>query len=598
MKFFKYLLLFVLFFSVPLAPLAPASRASARRVSQLVGGGSALAALVTGGYYGWLRYRLAHAKTKDEQRALRERARQVLGPLVGFSLAAVGGGAVAFGLKGNHEEKLVPEQREEQRLLNRPAVGDRGTSSLEPLIVEDLQKDVDYPKLKPELYFSGFTLAYQDEQLSAFSVEQALMGWWGFGDLNRIAPGSKIKLLKRIPVSAQLESDGLSEPLNNNDELLIDEAGQFYLRFISSKQVYRLRGTSMHHPNKVMVCGELLSQVPSIKHIIELGMIDKSLPVLSDEQVCHKLFTILNGVVPERMLDAVACCENKGNFCTRMEDACIVRHDTYKNITAFFVCDGHAGPEAAYYCAQYLFDEMIRTISSFTPESVKEFLIKFDEKLKNVAQFQCGAFMQPRTDSFGVGESTPGTTLSGVLILPSGDFLLINLGDSRTIGLDNAGALVQSCVTVDHSVANLEEASRVRAAGGTIECKRVCATGRTGVAVTRALGDFQLKDIRGQNVISNVADLRLIDKKVGVQYLVIACDGLWDVMDNQRVASFVKDGISSHKSLSTITQYLVTLARNTTVECHDGRRPNNDNISVIIVDLEKLRSTQQSPVSA
>jgi len=113
-----------------------------------------------------------------------------------------------------------------------------------------------------------------------------------------------------------------------------------------------------------------------------------------------------------------------------------------------------------------------------------------------------------------------------------------NAGDARAI-LGRGGKAIR--LTVDHKATLLEEQQRIKEAGGFIVNKRVCGM----IAVTRSLGDVEMKEL----IISDpyVSETQL---KPEDNVLVIACDGLFDVMSDQEVINFIKNETCPQKASS------------------------------------------------
>ena len=65
------------------------------------------------------------------------------------------------------------------------------------------------------------------------------------------------------------------------------------------------------------------------------------------------------------------------------------------------------------------------------------------------------------------------------------------------------------------------------------------------MAVSRALGDFIYKnrcDLPAeQQQVSAEPDIKIEARDGTEEFLVIACDGIWDVMDNNEVCAFIRD---------------------------------------------------------
>ena len=105
---------------------------------------------------------------------------------------------------------------------------------------------------------------------------------------------------------------------------------------------------------------------------------------------------------------------------------------------------------------------------------------------------------------------------------------------------------------------------------------RVMAT----LAVARALGDHQFKDPNlpwGKQMVSAVPDVTFIDRRNAADdFLIIACDGIFDVMNNESAVSFVRAALGTGASLKEVATRLIRFAL---------KRGSTDNLSVIIVDV-------------
>jgi len=111
-----------------------------------------------------------------------------------------------------------------------------------------------------------------------------------------------------------------------------------------------------------------------------------------------------------------------------------------------------------------------------------------------------------------------------------------NVGDSRAI-LCRGGKAQR--LTVDHKASLPEEAKRIADAGGFIgRNKRVNGV----LAISRALGDHMLKENDVVTAIPHCNDTPLTDEDT---YLLLACDGLWDVMTDQEAIDFMLTQIKS-----------------------------------------------------
>ncbi|CCW64252.1 unnamed protein product [Phytomonas sp. EM1] len=146
------------------------------------------------------------------------------------------------------------------------------------------------------------------------------------------------------------------------------------------------------------------------------------------------------------------------------------------------------------------------------------------------------------------------------------------LGDARAVLYDGHTTIAMS---EDHKPANPKESRRIARCGGFVRFGRVCGI----LAVSRALGDFEFKMQRGsprapritdrekndvkkkknngnddtaqpEYAVSNVADVRQLHLTDNSTFLILACDGLWDVLLNEEATQFVKDFLSYTPDIS------------------------------------------------
>merc|ERR1719215_1611214 len=124
-----------------------------------------------------------------------------------------------------------------------------------------------------------------------------------------------------------------------------------------------------------------------------------------------------------------------------------------------------------------------------------------------------------------------------------------HLGDSRAV-LSRGGFATRLTSVSDHKATDPLEAKRVVEAGGQIINDRVNGM----LAMTRALGDHQLKmPILPNDVVSNVPDISSTDVGPHDSFVMLACDGVWDVMNDQQAVELV---VESLRELAPITRQL------------------------------------------
>merc|ERR1712216_581744 len=147
-----------------------------------------------------------------------------------------------------------------------------------------------------------------------------------------------------------------------------------------------------------------------------------------------------------------------------------------------------------------------------------------------------GAFKKVDGQLAALGAFKYGSTATVALIreTPTGKTLYVaNVGDSKAFLI---GGQAPKQLSVDHHVSNLSEAARVEHEGGFIFRHRVCGS----LSVTRALGDHELKGEGGG--VSCLPDVSVI-KLSGAKALVMASDGVWDVMNGFDVQEVLEDAV-------------------------------------------------------
>lgn len=117
-----------------------------------------------------------------------------------------------------------------------------------------------------------------------------------------------------------------------------------------------------------------------------------------------------------------------------------------------------------------------------------------------------------------------------------------NAGDSRAVICQDGNAVALSD---DHKPLNTEERTRIEAAGG-----YVTAVGRINgsLNLSRSIGDLKFKGNKeldpSKQIITAKPDVTTVELSSQHEFLVVACDGVWDIMSNQAIVDFVKKQLS------------------------------------------------------
>ncbi|XP_010029573.2 probable protein phosphatase 2C 47 [Eucalyptus grandis] len=221
---------------------------------------------------------------------------------------------------------------------------------------------------------------------------------------------------------------------------------------------------------------------------------------------------------------------------------------------AFYgVFDGHGGTDAASFTRKNILKYIVQDSNFPTglKKSVKSAFVKADD-----------AFAEA-----GSLDSSSGTTALTALILGS-NMLIANAGDSRAV-LGKRGRAIE--LSRDHKPNCTSERLRIEKLGGVIYDGYL--NGQLSVA--RALGDWHIKGSKGsKSPLSSEPELEELVLTEEDEFLIIGCDGLWDVMSSQCAVTMVRRELMQHNNPEKCSRALVNeaLQRNT---C--------DNLTVVVV---------------
>ncbi|XP_059350241.1 LOW QUALITY PROTEIN: signal recognition particle subunit SRP54-like [Daphnia carinata] len=244
----------------------------------------------------------------------------------------------------------------------------------------------------------------------------------------------------------------------------------------------------------------------------------------------------------------------------------------------FAVFDGHCGSTVSAHCASHLLPTITETedfkkISPKTAEideenneleksirgAIHAGFLKLDETMR---QMPCVV----------KGEDKSGSTAVSTLISPT-HFYIANCGDSRAVLCRNGEAAV---CTMDHKPTVAAEKKRIQDAGGSVMIHRVNGS----LAVSRALGDFEYKSVEGrgptEQLVSPEPEIYVETRKPDDedQFLVLACDGIWDVMTNEDLCHFIRYQLTITDDLSKVCAAVVD---------HCLFKGSRDNMSIVLI---------------
>jgi serine/threonine protein phosphatase PrpC len=255
-----------------------------------------------------------------------------------------------------------------------------------------------------------------------------------------------------------------------------------------------------------------------------------------------------------------------------------------KGHTLVGVFDGHGGALASTFSAENFADALHQTPSyrcymndfrkdsacsvEYLGEAIKDTYKELDRQLEEKLELE------------GIEDSS-GTT-GCILIITPNYILCGNAGDSRCV-LSVDG--FTKALSRDHKPDDAKEKERIESAGGKVVRGRIDGE----LAVSRAIGDFKFKasnqqhegggsNTGGGKVVST-PDISTHIRGSRDQFLVLACDGLWDVYSSTEVLLQVSSLLNSDVKTNDIPGAIIDLA------IANG---SQDNVSVAVCNFLPL----------
>ncbi|XP_059659242.1 probable protein phosphatase 2C 47 [Cornus florida] len=244
--------------------------------------------------------------------------------------------------------------------------------------------------------------------------------------------------------------------------------------------------------------------------------------------------------------------------------------------SAFYgLFDGHGGPEAAAYVRKNAIRFFFEDVNFPETSEVDDTFLQEVENSVRKAFVQADLAL---ADDCSVSSSS-GTTALTALIL--GRLLMVaNAGDCRAVLCRKGEAIDMS---QDHRPSYASERKRVEELGGYIDDGYLNGV----LSVTRALGDWDMKFPRGSaSPLIAEPEFRQMVLNVDDEFLIIGCDGIWDVMSSQHAVSVVRRGLRRHDDPEQCARDLAMEAL---------RLNTFDNLSVIVVCFSSLDQGELSP---
>ncbi|KAK6463769.1 phosphatase 2C-like domain-containing protein [Scheffersomyces coipomensis] len=303
--------------------------------------------------------------------------------------------------------------------------------------------------------------------------------------------------------------------------------------------------------------------------------------------------TIPNNDPFDRLSFKVGVAENKNiTFRNKMEDV----HTYIANFAEridwgyFAIFDGHAGKDTARWCGNNLhtlleqeIDKELNQIKSNEndetvydmQESLYKSFLKADELIEKEGVGSSGstaavAVLRWETNDnkiidqsqISISSSSSSKLNSQFDFIPTSNHKRMlytsNVGDSRIVLCRNGQPYRLS---YDHKATDINEINRIKDSNGLIMKNRVNGV----LAVTRSLGDSYMKDLVIGKPFTTSTEITNED-----DFLILACDGVWDVLSDLKACNFVKEQFMAKRLCQLAMDHSTT-----------------DNVTVMIVKFDK-----------
>ncbi|KAG7400879.1 hypothetical protein PHYBOEH_004091 [Phytophthora boehmeriae] len=241
------------------------------------------------------------------------------------------------------------------------------------------------------------------------------------------------------------------------------------------------------------------------------------------------------------------------------------------DLVAFFgLYDGHGGAEVAEYLAQNLHETVFSHLQRHpSDEQTASETVRLSDAVRS-------AFAATDEEIFKLQLPSGSTAVS--VVVKGSTAIVSSVGDSQVV-LSTAGRATDMCIA--HTPELSSERERILAAKGQISKGRIYGM----LGVSRAFGDNDFKTARGEfksrfngDLVSATPDVVTHEITSQDEFMVLGCDGLFDVMMPQDVVNFVRAKLGLHGDVQHATEELVS---------HAIALGSEDNVSAIIVCLNQ-----------
>lgn len=258
-----------------------------------------------------------------------------------------------------------------------------------------------------------------------------------------------------------------------------------------------------------------------------------------------------------------------------MEDAHL--HSlNHSNLDIFGVFDGHGGKEVSHFVKNHFIQEFMNnqnTKYENIPNSLIETFLKMDELMKspkgkeeltelnkiskeeddeqdkknkknNEKDFY--KYLDPKNaEDCDIANITGCTACVSVINEKNKRMYFANAGDSRAVICKNG---IGYQMSHDHKPDSAKEKNRVYKSGGWVNEGRIMGN----LNLSRSLGDFEYKQDKNlspkDQMITAYPEINIEIIDDTCEFVIIACDGIWDCLTPQEACDFVRNNLYDQKT--------------------------------------------------
>jgi serine/threonine protein phosphatase PrpC len=259
----------------------------------------------------------------------------------------------------------------------------------------------------------------------------------------------------------------------------------------------------------------------------------------------------------------------------RMEDAHLHSLNN-SNLDIFGVFDGHGGKEVSLFVKNHFIEEFNKnenTKLENIPNSLIETFLKMDQLLrtekgkkelvelnklskkedaeqdrkekKNATNDIYKTFDPKNSDDCDIANITGCTACVSVINNKEKKIYFANAGDSRAVICKNG---VGYQMSHDHKPDWAKEKNRIYKSGGWVSEGRI----KGNLNLSRSLGDFEYKQDKNldpkDQMITAYPEINIEILDNSCEFIILACDGIWDCLTPQEACNFVRERLYDTKT--------------------------------------------------